>query len=53
MIAHPCAIMDASFGSTAMDGGDIKQKRCFPKASLLENSQVNLQHGRCKLTKHR
>ena len=36
-----------------MDGGDIKQKRCFPKASLLENSQVNLQHGRCKLTKRR
>ena len=31
MIAHPCAIMDASFGSTAMDGGDIKQKDVFQK----------------------
>jgi len=36
-----------------MDGGGIKQKRRFPKAMLLENSQVNLQHGRCKLTKRR
>ena len=33
--------------------GATKQKRCFPKAILLENSQVNLQYGRCKLTKHR
>ena len=36
-----------------MEAGRVSQKRCFPKAMLLENSQVNLQHGRCKLTKRR
>ena len=32
-----------------MEAGRVSQKRRFPKAMLLENSQVNLQHGRCKL----
>ena len=36
-----------------MEAGRVSQKRRFPKAMLLENSQVNLQHGRCKLTKRR
>ena len=36
-----------------MEVGRVSQKRRFPKAMLLENSQVNLQHGRCKLTKRR
>ena len=36
-----------------MEAGRVSQERRFPKAMLLENSQVNLQHGRCKLTKRR
>ena len=36
-----------------MEAGRVSQKRRFPKAMLLENSQVNLQHGRCKLMQHR
>ena len=36
-----------------MEAGRVSQKRRFPKEMLLENSQVNLQHGRCKLPKRR
>ena len=39
------------FAISATDGGRVQQKRCSTKILLLWNSQGNLQHGRCKLTK--